>query len=103
MTDDDRKLLKERGFKQDKEAIKNGVEKYVLKKSRFSTVKVTIQEFSKMYIILGEIKINGKKYTYSLTSCNLTFKELFDFQNDWNHYKLKVFYDDAFPKHHCHF
>ena len=54
-------------------------------------------------VILGEIKINGKKYTYSYVSCELTNKALYDFQFEWNCHKLNAIYRDAFPKYECHF
>lgn len=99
MTDNDKKLLAKCGFRIDIEAFKKGVKKYVLRKSRFSAVKVTVQEISQMFVILGEIKLNGKRYTYSYVSCELTYGALYEFQLEWNK-KINAFYRDAFPKHH---
>lgn len=103
MTDNERKILADHGFRIDIEAFKKGVKKYVLKKTRFSAVKVTVQKINQMFVILGEIKINGKKYTYSYVSCELTNKALYDFQFEWNCNKLNAIHREAFPKHECHF
>ena len=103
MTDNERKVLAIHGFGIDIEAFKKGVKKYVLKKSRFSAVKVTVQEINQMFIILGEIKINGKRYTYSHVSCELTHKALYNFQHEWNFHKINAIHQEAFPKHECRF